>query len=240
MSALRRSGRSSRIRRILKDGGEAALNGSSKGISDGSICHRYHETKVTKRSKQELMIHAIVKTAKEMEDYAEFGKFVGQTFQDPVTPDALTLPSTQGLSTETLVSFLQKITRHLCIQLSHFRNVHNKRFIQRRVEDLQLGVESYQKKLNLTKPDTYRPELKRRKAYTSYSNPRGFIYQNKDKKNRPIRIDELQKFSDGILNDVRTALNDHLKRIQMEYLPQTIWRQSDKDKAGAMIQEIDK
>ncbi|GJX09401.1 hypothetical protein Tco_0199260, partial [Tanacetum coccineum] len=28
--------------------------------------------------------------------------------------------------------------------------------IQRRVEDLQLGVESYQKKLNLTKPDTYR------------------------------------------------------------------------------------
>ncbi|GJV11063.1 hypothetical protein Tco_1352604, partial [Tanacetum coccineum] len=28
--------------------------------------------------------------------------------------------------------------------------------IQRRVEDLQLGVESYQKKLNLTKPDTFR------------------------------------------------------------------------------------
>nr|GEX79711.1 hypothetical protein [Tanacetum cinerariifolium] len=26
--------------------------------------------------------------------------------------------------------------------------------IQRRVEDLQLGVESYQKRLNLTKPDT--------------------------------------------------------------------------------------
>ncbi|GJS70457.1 hypothetical protein Tco_0703298 [Tanacetum coccineum] len=74
-------------------------------------------------------------------------------------------------------------------------------------------------KLNLTKPDTYRPELKRRKDYTAYSNPRGFIYQNKDKKNRLMRIDELQKFSDGILNDVRTALNDRLKRIQMEYLP---------------------
>nr|GFA49908.1 hypothetical protein [Tanacetum cinerariifolium] len=54
--------------------------------------------------------------------------------------------------------------------------------IQRRVEDLQLGVKSYQKRLNLTKPDTYRPDLKRRKAYTTYSNPRGFIYQNKDKK----------------------------------------------------------
>ncbi|GJX92612.1 hypothetical protein Tco_0347198 [Tanacetum coccineum] len=68
----------------------------------------------------------------------------------------------------------------------------------------------------------------------------GFIYQNKDKKNRLMRIDELHKFSDGTLNDVRTALNDRLKGIQMKYLPQTIWRQSDKDKAGAMIQEIDK
>ncbi|GJT59232.1 hypothetical protein Tco_1002765 [Tanacetum coccineum] len=42
--------------------------------------------------------------------------------------------------------------------------------IQRRVEDLQLGVESYQKKLNLTKPDTYRPDLKRRESYSAYSN----------------------------------------------------------------------
>ncbi|GJQ89334.1 hypothetical protein Tco_0000473 [Tanacetum coccineum] len=112
--------------------------------------------------------------------------------------------------------------------------------IQRRVEDLQLGVKSYQKKLNLTKPDTYKPSLKRREAYTTYSNPRGFIYLNKVKKNRLMHIDELHKFSDGTLNDVWTVLNDHLKGIQMEYLPQTIWRQSDKDKAGAMIQAIDK
>nr|GFC35182.1 hypothetical protein [Tanacetum cinerariifolium] len=52
--------------------------------------------------------------------------------------------------------------------------------IQRRVEDLQLGVESYQKRLNLTKPDT------------------------------------------------------------MQYLPTTIWRKGDKDRAVAMIQAIDK
>ncbi|GJW83448.1 hypothetical protein Tco_0156593 [Tanacetum coccineum] len=55
-----------------------------------------------------------------------------------------------------------------------------------------------------------------------------------------MRIDELHKFSDGTLNDVRTALNDRLKGIRMQYLPQTIWRQSDRDKAGAMIQAIDK
>nr|GFA33204.1 hypothetical protein [Tanacetum cinerariifolium] len=87
--------------------------------------------------------------------------------------------------------------------------------IQRRVEDLQLGVESYQKRLNLTKPDTYRSDLKQREAYTAYSNPRGFIYQNKDKKNMLMWIDELHKFSNGTLNDVRNALDDRLKGIRM-------------------------
>ncbi|GJY28050.1 hypothetical protein Tco_0403817 [Tanacetum coccineum] len=64
------------------------------------------------------------------------------------------------------------------------------------------SVESYQKKLNLTKPDTYRSNLRRKDAYTPYSDPRGFIYENKDKKNRLMRIDELHKFSDGTLDDV--------------------------------------
>ncbi|GJS02203.1 hypothetical protein Tco_0318711 [Tanacetum coccineum] len=79
----------------------------------------------------------------------------------------------------------------------------------------------------------------RMEAYTAYSNPRGFIYQNKDKKNKLMRINGLHKFCDGTLNDVRTALNDRLKGIRMKYLPQTIWRQSDRDKARAMIQAID-
>nr|GFB70554.1 hypothetical protein [Tanacetum cinerariifolium] len=63
---------------------------------------------------------------------------------------------------------------------------------------------------------------------------------NKDKKNRLMRIDELHKFSDGTLNDVRNALNDHLKGIRMQYLPSTIWRKGDKDRAAAMIQAIEK
>ncbi|GJY74642.1 hypothetical protein Tco_0479073 [Tanacetum coccineum] len=112
--------------------------------------------------------------------------------------------------------------------------------IQRRVDDFQLGVESYQKKLNITKPDTYRSDLRRREPYTAYSSPRGFIYQNKDKKNRLMRLDELHKFSDDNLDDVRTALDDRLKGIRMEYLPKTIWRQSDKERATAMSQAIDK
>ncbi|GJR46250.1 hypothetical protein Tco_1314353 [Tanacetum coccineum] len=67
-------------------------------------------------------------------------------------------------------------------------------------------------------------KLSNLKIEEPYLSPRGFIYQNKDKKNRLIRLDELHKFSDGTLDDVRTALDDTLKGIRMEYLPKTIWR----------------
>nr|GEW96987.1 hypothetical protein [Tanacetum cinerariifolium] len=110
---------------------------------------------------------------------------------------------------------------------------------KRRLQDIEDMLQLL-KRLNLTKPDTYRSDLKQREAYIAYSNPKGFIYQNKDKKNRLMRIDELQKFNDGVLNNVRNALDDHLKGIRMQYLPQTIWRKGDKDRAAAMIQAIDK
>nr|GFD04641.1 hypothetical protein [Tanacetum cinerariifolium] len=55
-----------------------------------------------------------------------------------------------------------------------------------------------------------------------------------------MRIDELHKFSDGTLSDVRNALDDRLKGIRMKYLPSTIWRKGDKDRAAAMIQAIEK
>ncbi|GJW60142.1 hypothetical protein Tco_0109477 [Tanacetum coccineum] len=53
-------------------------------------------------------------------------------------------------------------------------------------------------------------------------------FNNKDKKNILMRIDELHKFSDGTLNDVRTALDDRLKGIQNEVIASDYLRQSDK------------
>nr|GFC79987.1 hypothetical protein [Tanacetum cinerariifolium] len=47
--------------------------------------------------------------------------------------------------------------------------------IQKRVEDLQLRVESYQKQINISKPDTTRPSLGKRHPYTPYKNPQGSI-----------------------------------------------------------------
>nr|GEV71314.1 hypothetical protein [Tanacetum cinerariifolium] len=78
----------------------------------------------------------------------------------------------------------------------------------KRVKDLQLGVESYQKKLNLSKPDTYRSDLSKLTTYTAYSDSQGVIYEDKFKRNRLMRTDELHKFSDGTLLFFRDALQD--------------------------------
>nr|GEW51765.1 hypothetical protein [Tanacetum cinerariifolium] len=103
---------------------------------------------------------------------------------------------------DMLLLLVQRKLSNLTIEERFAFNVSLRMFtrsivIQRRMEDLQLGFESFQKRLNLTKPDT-------------------------DKKNKLMRIDELHKFNNGTLNDVRNALDDRLKGIRMQYLPTTI------------------
>ncbi|GKB11852.1 hypothetical protein Tco_0845775 [Tanacetum coccineum] len=115
---------------------------------------------------------------------------------------------------------LEEITvRRQDDQLSRFREGDFKRLllVQERVEDLQLAVESYQKKRNLLRPDSYRLDLRKMTRYTAYHNIQGIIYQDDMDINRLMRTDELYKFSDDTLNHVCTALNDIATGIQMEY-----------------------
>ncbi|GJU00871.1 hypothetical protein Tco_1111209 [Tanacetum coccineum] len=91
--------------------------------------------------------------------------------------------------------------------------------ILKRVEDLQLGVESYQKKLNITRPETFRSDISKRTPYTAYKNPQGIIYLDKYKRNRLMRSNELYKFCDGTLTSVRTVLHDIASNLRMDYLP---------------------
>ncbi|GJR21996.1 hypothetical protein Tco_0970523 [Tanacetum coccineum] len=91
--------------------------------------------------------------------------------------------------------------------------------ILKRVEDLKLGVESYHKKLNITKPKTFISDISDRTPYTAYNNPQGIIYLDKYKRNRLMRSDELYKFSDGTLTSIRTVLHDIASNLRMDYLP---------------------
>nr|GEU44469.1 hypothetical protein [Tanacetum cinerariifolium] len=112
--------------------------------------------------------------------------------------------------------------------------------IQKRVEDLQHGVESYQKKINVTKPDTVRHDLQKRHPYTPYQDPQGFIYVDRLERNMLMRSDELYKFSDGTLTRLLTSLENVTKNIHMRYLPKRRWSFLEKKRAHYMIKEINK
>nr|GEW88945.1 hypothetical protein [Tanacetum cinerariifolium] len=180
-----------------------------------------------------------------MDTHVDFSAFLMNRLKvETLTPELLVGPTYELMkgSCKSLVElefFLEEVYKETTDQLDWI-NPERLQYPHNLLKPLPLipnsrGVESYQKKLNLTKLDTYRSDLKSKESYTAYSNPRGFIYQNKDKQNRLMRIDELHKFNDGTLNDVQTALDDRLKRIQMKYLPQTIWKRSDTERATAMI-----
>ncbi|GKE66431.1 hypothetical protein Tco_1520592 [Tanacetum coccineum] len=111
--------------------------------------------------------------------------------------------------------------------------------ILKRVEDLQLGVESYQKKLNITRPETFRSDITKMTTYTAYNNPQGIIYQDKFQRNRLMRSDELYKFCDGTLSTVRRVLHDIASSLEMDYLLKIRWSKLDRKRSRIMIKEID-
>ncbi|GKF47994.1 hypothetical protein Tco_0141245, partial [Tanacetum coccineum] len=80
--------------------------------------------------------------------------------------------------------------------------------ILKRVEDLQLGVKSYQKKLKIIKPEIFRSDISKMTPYTIYKNPQGIIYLDKYKRSRLMHSDELYKFYDRTLTFVRNVLYD--------------------------------
>ncbi|GKA53730.1 hypothetical protein Tco_0747045 [Tanacetum coccineum] len=66
------------------------------------------------------------------------------------------------------------------------------------IEDMLLlivGVESYQKKLNITKPQKDFPGISAKELYTPSFDPPGVVYEGLNKQKRVMRADELYKFS---------------------------------------------
>ncbi|GJV97204.1 hypothetical protein Tco_1548781 [Tanacetum coccineum] len=165
-----------------------------------------HEGNKIKSSSQEIMMNnPLTRSITELEYHLEEGSKSTTERLNWHNPKNKPYLFELLFTTYDLNVALRMFTRHIVIQ--------------RRVEDLQLSVESYQKKLNLTKHDTYRPNLMNKTAYTSHSYTYGIIYVDQFKRKRLIGTDELHKFNDGTLNDVRTALYDIDAGIRMEYLP---------------------
>nr|GEU45079.1 hypothetical protein [Tanacetum cinerariifolium] len=96
------------------------------------------------------------------------------------------------------------------------------------------------KKLNITKPETFRSEISNRTPYTAYNNPQGIIYKDKYKRNRLIHTDELYKYSDRTLTSVRSFLHDIASNLRMDYFLKRRWSSLDRKRSRIMIKAIDK
>ncbi|GJY20792.1 hypothetical protein Tco_0393358 [Tanacetum coccineum] len=65
------------------------------------------------------------------------------------------------------------------------------------------------------------------------------IYQDKFKRNRLMRFDELYKFCDCTLTSVRRVLHDIANNLRMDYLPKRKWSNLDRTRSRIMIKAID-
>nr|GEY22066.1 hypothetical protein [Tanacetum cinerariifolium] len=74
------------------------------------------------------------------------------------------------------------------------------------VKDWQLGVESYQRTLNLTKPKLYFEAIDDRIPYTMSRAKKGVVYLNKHNRRSLMKLDEVHKFRDSTLIKIQENL----------------------------------
>ncbi|GKF51309.1 hypothetical protein Tco_0147776, partial [Tanacetum coccineum] len=106
-----------------------------------------------------------------------------------------------------------------------------------------LGVESYQKKLNITPPQQTFPEIEFKELYTPYHKPPWVIYEDLTKQKRVMRADELYKFLDRTLKKVRDELHHRIRNFRLEYnkeIPRRKWTAIDRKRSDLMVELIDK
>nr|GEZ53306.1 hypothetical protein [Tanacetum cinerariifolium] len=87
--------------------------------------------------------------------------------------------------------------------------------IRQRVEDFQLGIESYQTQLNLTKPQWAATGFEYKHDYTVIESSRAFIFRDNYGVQMMMRFNEIHKFSDGTLQQINEALDYRVKEFRI-------------------------
>ena len=108
--------------------------------------------------------------------------------------------------------------------------------IRSRVEDAQLGVESYKTTLNFTAPQTQIPDIPYMKPYKLINKPFGVVFA-KHNVNKFMRYDELHKFGDQTLKFVIIQLDQKLKKHDSGI--NVGWKRHDVREALNFIDRID-
>ncbi|GJW65562.1 hypothetical protein Tco_0117446 [Tanacetum coccineum] len=139
-------------------------------------------------------------------------------------------------------AYLKEIVLHRAdykeykISEADFKNLHPNDFedlyLLHLQEDLQLKVESYQTKLNLTQPDWDDSDFLFKEDYTIVSKPKAVIYRDMNDLKKMIRETEVHKFSDGTLNRILDKLDYMVKDFKLyEYnlgIATRIWSKDDR------------
>ncbi|GJW86125.1 hypothetical protein Tco_0161465 [Tanacetum coccineum] len=116
--------------------------------------------------------------------------------------------------------------------------------IRNRVGDLQLGIESYQTKINLERPDWDATDYYFKEDYTIVPKPRAIIYRDRNDQRKLMRLNDRHKFSDGTLIRVMEKLDHMVKDFHLfEYnkgMETRKWSEDDKRRSKDFITAIEK
>ncbi|GJW14230.1 hypothetical protein Tco_0018363 [Tanacetum coccineum] len=116
--------------------------------------------------------------------------------------------------------------------------------IRQRVEDFQLGIESYQTQLNLTKPRWDATGFEYKHDFTVIDSPRAVTFRDKYGVQMIMRFNEIHKFSDGTLQQIDEALDYRVKEFRVNRmnpgLDTRFWTKKDVDRSKEFMFAIQK
>nr|GEW45372.1 hypothetical protein [Tanacetum cinerariifolium] len=111
--------------------------------------------------------------------------------------------------------------------------------IRQRVEDFQLGIESYQTQVNLTKPQWTATGFEYKHDYTVIESPKAVIFRDKYGVQMMMRFNEIHKFNDGTLQQIDEALDYRVKEFRINRLNlglnKRFWTRKDIDRCNAFM-----
>ncbi|GJS33561.1 hypothetical protein Tco_0531943 [Tanacetum coccineum] len=116
--------------------------------------------------------------------------------------------------------------------------------IRHRVEDFQLGIESYQTQLNLTKPRWEATRFEFKHDYTIIDSPMAVTFRDRYGVQMIMRLNEIHKFSDGTLQQIDEALDYRVKEFQINRtnpgMNTRFWTKKDVDRSKDFMFAIQK
>ncbi|GJZ92065.1 hypothetical protein Tco_0664130 [Tanacetum coccineum] len=113
-----------------------------------------------------------------------------------------------------------------------------------KTSSLQLGVESYQRTLNLTKPKFYFSRIDQKIPYTTLGIEKGVVYVNQHNMKSLMNLNEVNKFCDDTLLKVRENLlkmvNENVLGHGNKSMNGRDWSKNDIKRSNEMLEKIDK